>query len=57
MTYLATHVRLPNAKINVIDYLNASEEQVPFVDKYRKEADLRPLSDKKSYLQLLDSEY
>ena len=41
--YVASHVRLPNVKINVVDYLNATKEQMPMVDKYRKEANLKTM--------------
>jgi hypothetical protein len=57
MKYLAGHIRLPNVKINVIDYPNATGEQIPMLDKYRQEAKLRPTWDKQSYLKILDKNY
>lgn len=57
MKYIAGHVRFPNAKINVIDYPNATREQMRHLDKYRKNANLRPLWSKKYYLKELDSRY
>lgn len=55
--YIAGHVRFPNAKINVIDYPNATRGQMGKLDRYRKNANLRPLWSKKYYLKELDSRY